>query len=432
MLGTPTSRLPSASHGRVTLAAGLVVSLLAAGCATPIGVKRMRPQDANLALTANVLTTGEPGAPAQEFLYRLNLTQQYREDPASTIAHLYSGLGRCRRTQSPLRAGGVVLRLRRARRRPFVLPRVGGIRLGVPVPGESGRAPGLLRSARPHRHGSVQSRRHRRIGQRHGRRGGSQRAHRGAALWPPAPGRGSVRLHVRWLPTRRLHVAGGLQGAGIAEPLPPPRHRRAARRVGVDGRGTRRPVDRAERQGARHRAAPLRRSAPRHERRGTPRDHPALRRRCARDHPGRRRHRPAGVGNDDRARLSARWRAGLGLRDRRVSPRRFQLRQERRQSVHGAPVSPGPHPRGLRARHGVEPGALGRDDQRADERPGARAALPVLVLPLQHRQPRRVLRHGVAGSSPARRRRRSIRTARTRPCARWWSSGTARAACSPR
>jgi pimeloyl-ACP methyl ester carboxylesterase len=94
MLGQPTWRLPSASDGRVTaLAAGLVVSLLAAGCATPIGVKRMRPQDANLALTANVLTTGEPGAPAQEFLYRLNLTEQYREDPASTIAHLYSGLG---------------------------------------------------------------------------------------------------------------------------------------------------------------------------------------------------------------------------------------------------------------------------------------------------------------------------------------------------
>ena len=63
----------------------------------------------------------------------------------------------------------------------------------------------------------------------------------------------------------------------------------------------------------------------------------------------------------------------------------FSLRQERRQSVHGAAVSPGPHPGGLRARHGVEPGALGRDDQRADERPGPRAALPVLVLPLQHR-----------------------------------------------
>ena len=87
-------RLSSASHGRSTaLAAGLVVSLLAAGCVTPIGVKRISPQDANRALTANVLTTGEPGAPAQEFLYRLNLTEKYREDPAGTIAALYAGLG---------------------------------------------------------------------------------------------------------------------------------------------------------------------------------------------------------------------------------------------------------------------------------------------------------------------------------------------------
>ena len=82
-------RLPAASHGRVpALAVGLVVSLLAAGCATPIGVKRIRPEEANRQLTATVLTTGKPGAPAQEFLYRLNLTEKYREDPASTIIEL--------------------------------------------------------------------------------------------------------------------------------------------------------------------------------------------------------------------------------------------------------------------------------------------------------------------------------------------------------
>ena len=67
--------------------------MLAAGCATPIGVKRISSQDANRALTANVLTTGEPGAPAQEFLYRLNLSEKYSEDPANTIAALYAGLG---------------------------------------------------------------------------------------------------------------------------------------------------------------------------------------------------------------------------------------------------------------------------------------------------------------------------------------------------
>ena len=86
--------LLSARHGRSTaLAAGLVVSLLTAGCMTPIGVKRISPQDANRALTANVLTTGKPGSPAQEFLYRLNLSEKYRKDPAKTINELHAGLG---------------------------------------------------------------------------------------------------------------------------------------------------------------------------------------------------------------------------------------------------------------------------------------------------------------------------------------------------
>jgi pimeloyl-ACP methyl ester carboxylesterase len=83
----------SASGGRSTaLAAGLVLGLLA-GCATPIGVKRIRPEEANRQLTASVLTTGSPGAPAQEFLYRLNLSEKYREDPANTISALHAGLG---------------------------------------------------------------------------------------------------------------------------------------------------------------------------------------------------------------------------------------------------------------------------------------------------------------------------------------------------
>ncbi len=87
-------RLSSAHHGRSTaLAAGVVVSLLAAGCATPVGVMRIRPEEANRQLTASVLTTGDPGASAHEFLYRLNLSEQYREDPARTIAELHAGLG---------------------------------------------------------------------------------------------------------------------------------------------------------------------------------------------------------------------------------------------------------------------------------------------------------------------------------------------------
>jgi len=86
-------RRSSASRGRSrALAAGLVLSLLA-GCATPIGVKRIPPEEANRQLTASVLTTGRPGAPAQEFLYRLGLSEKYRADPANTINELHAGLG---------------------------------------------------------------------------------------------------------------------------------------------------------------------------------------------------------------------------------------------------------------------------------------------------------------------------------------------------
>jgi pimeloyl-ACP methyl ester carboxylesterase len=87
-------RRPMASNAaRAALAAALLADLLAAGCATPVGVKRIRPEEANRQLTASVLTTGQPGPRAQEFLYRLNLTEQYREDPAKTIGELHAGLG---------------------------------------------------------------------------------------------------------------------------------------------------------------------------------------------------------------------------------------------------------------------------------------------------------------------------------------------------
>ncbi len=94
MTRAAASRVAVASPARVTArAACLVASLLAAGCATPVGVQRIRPDEANRQLTASVLTTGEPGAPAREFLFRLNLAERYRADPAGTIAALHAGLG---------------------------------------------------------------------------------------------------------------------------------------------------------------------------------------------------------------------------------------------------------------------------------------------------------------------------------------------------
>jgi pimeloyl-ACP methyl ester carboxylesterase len=86
--------LSSASHGQLTaLAVGAAVILLAAGCATPIGVRRISPQEANRSLTANVLTTGKLGPAATEYLYRLNLSEKFKKEPADTIATLHSGLG---------------------------------------------------------------------------------------------------------------------------------------------------------------------------------------------------------------------------------------------------------------------------------------------------------------------------------------------------
>ncbi len=56
-------------------------------------MKRLSPHEANRSLTANVLTTGVPSGPAQEYLYRANLTERFDTDPAGTIAILYDGLG---------------------------------------------------------------------------------------------------------------------------------------------------------------------------------------------------------------------------------------------------------------------------------------------------------------------------------------------------
>jgi len=70
-----------------------VASVFATSCATPVGVRRIGPQEANRMLTATVLTSGEPSALAREYLYRLSLADRYREDPAGTIATLHEGLG---------------------------------------------------------------------------------------------------------------------------------------------------------------------------------------------------------------------------------------------------------------------------------------------------------------------------------------------------
>src|SRR5579862_4647319 len=79
--------------GLCAFALGVVCAVALAGCATPIGVKRLSPEAANRALSASILTTGKPDAAAQQLLYRLNLAERYVDDPAGTIAEICSGLG---------------------------------------------------------------------------------------------------------------------------------------------------------------------------------------------------------------------------------------------------------------------------------------------------------------------------------------------------
>jgi pimeloyl-ACP methyl ester carboxylesterase len=85
---------PQLWSGRYGLpAACAVLSILLAGCISPIGVNRISLQEANRSLNADVLTTGKVGTEANQFLSRLNLVERYQEDPVGTIAAIHSGLG---------------------------------------------------------------------------------------------------------------------------------------------------------------------------------------------------------------------------------------------------------------------------------------------------------------------------------------------------
>lgn len=74
--------------GSAGWAALLLTLLLASACSTPVGVKRVDAQRVHRALTANVLTSGEPSAPADQALHRDDLSTLYEKDPAAALAEL--------------------------------------------------------------------------------------------------------------------------------------------------------------------------------------------------------------------------------------------------------------------------------------------------------------------------------------------------------
>jgi pimeloyl-ACP methyl ester carboxylesterase len=66
--------------------------LLTSGCATPIGVVRGTTQEMHYALTANVLSAGEPSSWSKQVLHRTNLQERFDDDPAATLNILHKTL----------------------------------------------------------------------------------------------------------------------------------------------------------------------------------------------------------------------------------------------------------------------------------------------------------------------------------------------------
>ncbi len=71
-----------------------VISLLfgVSGCVTPIGVVRGTTQEMRYALTANVLSAGEPSSWSTQVLHRTNLSEHFRVDPAAVLSSLHKTL----------------------------------------------------------------------------------------------------------------------------------------------------------------------------------------------------------------------------------------------------------------------------------------------------------------------------------------------------
>jgi hypothetical protein len=64
---------------------------LVAGCVTPIGVVRGTTQQTYYALTANVLSAGEPSSWSQQVLQRNDLFERFENDPSAALALLLEG-----------------------------------------------------------------------------------------------------------------------------------------------------------------------------------------------------------------------------------------------------------------------------------------------------------------------------------------------------
>ncbi|MCU0593384.1 MAG: alpha/beta fold hydrolase [Desulfobacterales bacterium] len=81
----------ASSPGGVILAMVMVAAVFA-GCATPVGVRRMDAPEANRKLTESVLAGESLSAPTMQILNRSGLSEKFGDEPAEVIAALHKGL----------------------------------------------------------------------------------------------------------------------------------------------------------------------------------------------------------------------------------------------------------------------------------------------------------------------------------------------------
>lgn len=80
------------AQARLLAALLAATALFASACATPIGVVRGSTQEVFRALTANVLSTGEPSEWSKQVLHRTNLFERFEDDPGAALGELQKRL----------------------------------------------------------------------------------------------------------------------------------------------------------------------------------------------------------------------------------------------------------------------------------------------------------------------------------------------------
>jgi pimeloyl-ACP methyl ester carboxylesterase len=68
------------------------ILLVAAACATPVGVDPVAPEDFQRSSTASVLSSGEPSRFTDQVLQRLNLRERFEREPGAALAELHTSL----------------------------------------------------------------------------------------------------------------------------------------------------------------------------------------------------------------------------------------------------------------------------------------------------------------------------------------------------